>query len=149
MAGDASLLGDVVEGAVALIAEQAVAVARRCRTGGERAPLDHIDIEPAIAVVVEQTDAAAGRCGGDQASGLPAVLVDEPEAGCRGVVDEPGRGPGRERGRRANRRRSLGDWSASPGAGRPACAAALSSAGTNRGGAGAVWARSGSDVAAR
>jgi hypothetical protein len=45
--------GGVREGAVTLIAEEAVAGARGLRVGGEGTTLDQVDVESAVAVVVE------------------------------------------------------------------------------------------------
>ena len=56
-------LGDVLERAVAAVAEEAVAVGGRVGPGGNGPPWTAVDVEPAVAVVVEQADAAAHRLG--------------------------------------------------------------------------------------
>ena len=55
--GDSRSLADVLECAIALVPEKAIAGVWCVSAGGERAPLHHVDVEPAVAVVVEQADA--------------------------------------------------------------------------------------------
>ena len=81
-------VGDLFEGAVAAIAEEAVAIAEGCVRGGrEGTALDGIDVEPAVAVIVEQADAPAHGLGQEPLRG-PAILVDEAEPQRPGVIDE-------------------------------------------------------------
>ena len=71
--GDPGGVGGVLEGAVAAIAEEAVAVGGPARAGRERAALGGVDVEPAVAVVVEHRDPAAERLGGHDESCVSAV----------------------------------------------------------------------------
>ena len=83
-------LGDVLERAVAPVAEEPVARVESCGAGRETSALDAVDVEPAVAVVVEQADAAAGHLG-ELVDRRGAVVLDEAgESGGRGVVVEPG-----------------------------------------------------------
>ena len=83
---------DVLEGAVAAVAEEVVAVAAGRTDRGERPPLDGEDVEPAVAVEVDQRHAAAHRLGQPRRPprAVP-VVVGEAEAGRLGIVGEPGR----------------------------------------------------------
>src|SRR5262249_27674258 len=115
--GDAGTVGDVLEGAVAPIAEKAIATRvtgilpvaisglEDCATGREVTALDEVDVEPAVAVEVEQADAPAGRLG-ELVDGRLAVVEDERQSGRRGVVAEFGRGAPRRVG--GLRHRSMG-----------------------------------------
>ncbi len=53
--------GLIFKGAIASVAEQAVAAGRSGGIGRENTALDDVDVEPTIAVVVQQ--AHASRCG--------------------------------------------------------------------------------------
>ncbi len=83
--GDAGFFRDVLEGAVAAVPEQAVAAFGGCLSGGERAALDGVDVEPAVTVVVDQADAAAHGFGQALQGGCVAV-VHEGETGRMGLI---------------------------------------------------------------
>ena len=87
--GDPGALGDVLEGAVAPVAEEAIAGRRAIRAGREGAALDAVDVEPAVAVVVQQRHAAAERLG-ELVDGRRAVVVGESQADGLGIVGERG-----------------------------------------------------------
>jgi len=71
---DASLFGDVGEGAVAVVVEEAVPIAGRfLLQGRDCGTVDEVNVQPAVVIVVDQADA------GDHGFGL--VLV-----GCGGAV---------------------------------------------------------------
>src|SRR5262249_59511125 len=89
--GEARLDGDVDEGAVAAIAEQAVGAGRAGRLGREGPALHRVDVEPAVAVVVEQAEASRHRLGELPPSGS-AVVEKEPQPRNLGVVHAGGRG---------------------------------------------------------
>ena len=55
--------GDVLEGAVAPVAEEPVAAGRMAGPGGKWPALDAVNVEQAVAVEVEQADTAAGHLG--------------------------------------------------------------------------------------
>src|SRR5262249_22409021 len=86
--GDARRPGDVLEGAVPTVAEQAIAGSGGLQLGREGTALDEVDVEPAVAVDIDQADAAAGRDRGDQSPRGATVLLDEGQSRERGVVDE-------------------------------------------------------------
>ena len=89
--GDAGPLGDVLEGAVALLRKRRSPPSPAwAGSGAKRPPLDAIDVEPAVAVVVEQADAAGHGLGELAERGL-AVVEGEAQAGGLGVVGEGGR----------------------------------------------------------
>ena len=96
--GDPGGFGGVLEGAVAAIVEEAVAVGGPARAGRERASLGGVDVEPAVAVVVEQAQARAHRLG-DLSLLAGAGIVAEAEADGLGVVGEGRGGSGRGGGR--------------------------------------------------
>ena len=77
-------------------------------------PLHRVYIEPTVAVIIEETHTAAGGCREDQARSLPAVFMDEPETGRRGIPSTNlDCGPGsRQRRLSPNGRRSRGRQSA-------------------------------------
>src|SRR5262249_9946313 len=79
--------GDVLEGPVAPIAEEAVAEGPGRGTGRERAALDEVHVQPAVAIVVEQADPTAGYLG-ELTLRRGAVVEGEAEPGRLGIVAE-------------------------------------------------------------
>ena len=61
--GETRARGHVFKGAVALVAEQPVAVVGRVGPEGEGSALHGVDVEPAVAVVIQQRDPAAHGLG--------------------------------------------------------------------------------------
>ena len=86
---DARAIGDVLEGAVASIVEQAIPRACRRRSGvggwSEGTSLDAVDIKPAVAVIVQEGESAAGGLG-QLVEGSLGIIVNESEADGLGIV---------------------------------------------------------------
>ena len=77
----------VLEGAVALVAEEAVAPGGPAGVRRKGPTLDHVNVEPAVAIVVEEAGTPAGRLRELVNRGL-AVVVDERQPGRPRVVGE-------------------------------------------------------------
>ena len=118
--GDLRGLADILEAAVAAVAEEAIAGRSPAASRQERSALDAVHVEPAVAVVIEQPDPTRHRLG-ELAIRARIVVEDEAETGTLGVVGEgradrrgaldgearcPGREPRQERGRPRGRPRS-------------------------------------------
>src|SRR5262249_38867623 len=91
-AGETRLRGDVLEGTVPAVAEQAGSAATAGRLGRGGPALHHVDVEPAVAVVVEEGDAARPGFGGLPPGGW-AVCANEPQPPAPSIVDEARWGP--------------------------------------------------------
>ena len=96
-------LGDVLERAVAPVAEQAVAARRAsCGLGGNGPPWTTVDVEPAVAVVVEQADARRSswpEAGGVRSRARSPARTQAPSNSRRLRISgvRPGRSRGRQR----------------------------------------------------
>ena len=102
---------DILEGAVAQVAEQAIAVGdlglTTAHRGRERPPLEAVDVQPPVAVIVEEADATAHGLR-ELSSRGPTVVVGEVEPHRLGVVGKVGwnrarGGPGLLGGRAGDR----------------------------------------------